>query len=172
MPDPLKSGSAFSIINTILSSSSDERMVWDFLGTLKKNIGLGGFAVSSSLVHSAVATGEFFVGLTSEDAALSIISDGADLAIVYPSDGTVKIPDGVALVKNAPHKEEAEQFINFVLNTDVQKIVSRRLYRRSVRNDIALPPGIEKYVQSTFLPYDIYSAAEKRTQILKTWEEL
>ncbi|MDR2898094.1 MAG: substrate-binding domain-containing protein, partial [Spirochaetaceae bacterium] len=176
MPDPLLSGSAYSILNAILSAenhSSDLETTssgWQFLHALKGTAGAEGLAASSSRVHAAVVTGEYFAGLTAEDAALTEIINGAPLSVVYPSTGTIAVPDGVALIQNAPHEENARLFIDFVLGQDVQRIVSARWFRRSVRNDIPLPSGAEPFERLKILPYDIYTAARNREDILQQWK--
>ena len=108
MPNPLKSGSAYSILNAMLASDSERG--WDMLRELKYIIGERGLASSSSTVQTSVSTGEYLVGITSEDSALSEIAAGGPLKIVYPTAGTIAVPDGVALVKNAPHEENAKEF--------------------------------------------------------------
>ncbi|AEE17936.1 extracellular solute-binding protein family 1 [Treponema brennaborense DSM 12168] len=170
MPDPMRSGSAYSILNAILSSERDGGDEWVLLRELKNAAGTGGLAAASSQVHSAVATGEYFAGLTAEDAALPETAAGQPLAIVYPADGTIAVPDGVALVKDAPHAENAKRFIDFVLGPDVQQLVPVRWYRRSVRNDIPLPAGAESFSKLRILPYDVFAAARSRERILQTWQ--
>lgn len=167
MPDPIKSGSAYSILNAVLASSEEQG--WKILGELKNIVGEQGLASSSSIVQNAVATGKYLVGLTSEDSALSEIANGSPLGIVYPSSGTIAVPDGVALVKNAPHEENAREFIDFVLSKEVQGIVPSRWYRRSVRNDVLLPIGADSFSKIKILPYDLYEAALKREEILNMW---
>jgi len=171
IPDPLKSGSAYSILNAVLNTTYPEEN-WNLLKRIMLRAGTNGLAASSTTIHPSVAAGEYFVGLTSEDASLYVISTGQPLAIVYPSDGTIAVPDGVALVKNAKHKDAACLFIDFVLGHDVQEIVSCRWFRRSVRNDIALPERAEPLASIHILPYDVYDVAQKRDRILSMWEDL
>ena len=51
-------------------------------------------------------------------------------------EGVVSTPDGVYLVKNAPDKEQAREFLNFVTGYDAQYMITTQLNRRSVRTDI------------------------------------
>lgn len=171
MPDPPRSGSAYSILNAMLKDDTQAEN-WEFIRKLKQQVGSNGLASSSSKVHTAIASGSYFAGLTSEDAALSIISKGSPISVVYPEAGTIAVPDGVALVKNAPHSENAKLFIDFVLSKDVQSLVSDRWFRRSVRQDVNLPVGAEPFDSIEVLPYDVFMAAQKRSRILQTWKEL
>lgn len=171
MPDPVKSGSAYSLLNALLAAAPDATE-WEQLRALKRALGDDGIASSSSSVHLSVADGSYFAGLTSEDACLSIMNMGEPVSVVYPKDGTIVVPDGVALVKDAPHEKNAKLFIDFVLGPDVQHIVVNRWYRRSVRSDIEIPAGAEPEEKIKILPYSAYDSARRRTQLIQTWRML
>ena len=97
------------------------------------------------------------------------IAASAYITIVYPADGTTIIPDGTALIKNAPHEENAKRFIDFTVSEDVQTLLSQ-LYRRSVRSDIpdaSTLPGLETL---ELLDYDLPKLNEQRRQILEFWK--
>ena len=115
IPNPEKSGSAYSMLNAILLTSGGEN--WKLLGAIKNQAGSSGVAANAPSVHTAVASGEYFAGLTSEDSALAFLQNNSDspLVIVYPKDGTVAVPDGVALVKGAANEDAAKTFIDFVI---------------------------------------------------------
>ncbi|MCR5763864.1 MAG: extracellular solute-binding protein [Treponema sp.] len=170
IPDPEKSGSAYTILNAILLTSEGEN--WDLLRKIKHQSIPAGLASSSTDVHPSVACGEFFAGLTSEDAVLSFAHTENSLSIVYPSDGTVAVPDGVALVKNAEHKENAQAFIDFVLSHTVQELIVHNWNRRSVRTDIKLPSGAKPMEDLKILPYNINDAARKKDRLLQAWRSL
>ncbi len=170
IPDPEKSGSAYTMLNAILLTSDGSN--WDLLRAIKHQTFPAGIASSSTSVHASVACGEFFAGLTSEDAALSFVNAGATLSIVYPADGTVAVPDGVALVKGARHEAQAQQFIDFVLSKTVQGLIAHNWYRRSVRTDIPLPEGARPLTEPDLLQYNIYEAARQKDKLLQLWRAL
>lgn len=172
IPNPEKSGSAYSMLNAILLTSGGEN--WDLLGAIKKQAGSSGVAQNAPSVHTAVASGEYFAGLTSEDSALAFLHENtaSPLSIVYPEDGTLAVPDGVALVKDAAHEEAAKAFIDFVLGETVQGYIVQNWMRVSVRNDIEIPPKARGLSEINILPYDIYEAARNREVFLEKWREL
>lgn len=172
IPNPEKSGSAYSMLNAILLTSGGEN--WDLLGAIKNQASSSGVAENAPSVHTAVASGEYFAGLTSEDSALAFLQKNptSPLAIVYPEDGTLAVPDGVALVNNAANEDAAKAFIDFVLSQTVQNYIVQNWMRESVRNDIAIP---EKAMDPSFInimPYDIYEAARNRELFLEKWRKL
>lgn len=174
IPNPEKSGSAYSMLNAMLLTGNGEN--WELLRAVKQQTRPSGVADVSTSVHPSVACGEFFAGLTSEDAALSFVNGdrqaGDALSIVYPKDGTIAVPDGVALVKGARHEEAARQFIDFVLGRTVQELIACNWYRRSVRTDIDLPAGARPLEELHILPYNIFAAARRRDKLLQLWRAL
>jgi len=172
IPNPEKSGSAYSMLNTILLTSGGEN--WELLGAIKSQAGSSGVAENAPSVHTSVASGEYFAGLTSEDSALSYLQEHPEspLSIVYPSDGTVAVADGVALIKGAAHTQPAEVFIDFVLSDTVQSYIVQNWMRVSVRNDVAIPEKACEPSEINILPYDIYEAARNRDLFLEKWREL
>ena len=101
------------------------------------------------------------------------MSEGADLAMLYPQEGTSAVPDGTAIVKGALHRENAQKFLDFTVSRDVQQLLAERFFRQSVRTDIQMPELIqEDGPDLKIFDYDIVWAAKERDAILAKWEEL
>lgn len=98
----------------------------------------GQFQKGSFDVYDGVAKGQFAVGLTFEEGAANYAQNDGNISIVYMKEGVVFTPDGVYLIKNASHKENAQKFIDYVTGISVQNYISRQLNRRSVRMDVAI----------------------------------
>ncbi|MCI8454664.1 MAG: extracellular solute-binding protein [Lachnospiraceae bacterium] len=164
--DPANSGSSCTMLATmvqILGMSEDETLE-RFAGALD-----GHMAESSGEAVEEVAAGRRLVGITLEETAKKWIARGADLAIVYPKEGTSALPDGCAIVKAAPHMENAELFLEFIVSDDVQRFCVEHLYRRSVRLDMA--SGREKEA-GRIVDFDLTQAAAGQETILKKWAGL
>jgi iron(III) transport system substrate-binding protein len=58
------------------------------------------------------------------------------LAYVIPASGTPVITDGIAIVRGAPHEEEARRFYEFVTTPESLTHAARTYYRIPVRRDI------------------------------------
>lgn len=174
MADPATSGSAFTILVTMLRTMSEGKGgkadAWPFVGRFITQLGPGGFVPGSTTVYNSVAEGEFFAGITFENSALSLKKAGKDIDYRYPSEGTSAVPDGIALLKQAPHPEKAKRFIDFVLGHDVQSILMSKWFRRSVRKDVpAYQPDLSRL---NIIDYPISESAAMRSQILSHWTEL
>ena len=109
------------------------------------------------------------VGITLEETALQHIAAGEDIALVYPSDGTSCVPDGSALVKGAPHSENAKRFLDFTGSADVQALVGERFCRRAVRADIPADSSLPPLSELTLVSYDVEWASKNRDRILSDW---
>jgi iron(III) transport system substrate-binding protein len=77
-------------------------------------------------VAQAVAAGTLDIGLTDTDDAVIEIERGMPIAIVYPDQGegqigTLFIPNTLALIKGSPNPEPAEELLDFLLSSDVER---------------------------------------------------
>ena len=164
--DPANSGSSCTMLATmvqILGMSEDETLE-RFAKVLD-----GHMAESSGGAVEEVAAGSRLVGITLEETAKKWIARGADLAIVYPKEGTSALPDGCAIVKAAPHMENARLFLEFIVSEDVQRFCVEHLYRRTVRTDMAAGQAEEA---GRIVDFDLAQAAAGQETILKKWAEL
>ncbi len=91
----------------------------------------------SSDVIAEVSRGNCYIGVTAEDAALRNMSEGGDIAIVYPREGACVFCDGMAIVSGCAHEDNARRFIDFVLGEDVQRFLADVCARRSVLSSLA-----------------------------------
>ena len=116
-----------------------------------------------------VADGGAWLGVTLEETALKYVSGGADVGIVYPKEGTSAVPDASALVKGAPHEDNAKKFLDFTVSQDVQRLLGERFYRRSVRTDVPTGESLPDLERICFVDYDVDWASENREGVLMTW---
>ena len=163
--DPAISGSSFTALATqILAGKSMDKT----LATLAENL-QGKTLSSSGDVLNAVADGSCLVGITLEETALKYIAAGADLAMVYPEEGTSCVPDASAIVKGAPHSENAKKFLDFTVRYEVQQMLSESSYRRPVRSDIPAGESLLPLQDIVLVDYDIDWACKNRDVILSDW---
>ena len=161
--DPEKSASSFTAVATILVSCGEETLL-----SVARNLA-GQLLTSSGDVLTQVAEGEKLVGVTLEETALQRIAAGNTLALVYPEEGTSCVPDGTAVLKNAPHRESALAFLEFTLSQPVQTLLGSRFYRRSVRTDVTVPGNLPGNLN--LIDYDISWVSENREGILRKWAD-
>ena len=166
--DPAVSGSSYTAAVTLMSCLPGDP--WSNLTRLEEALG-GNVLSDSGDVVAAVDSGHCPVGITLEETALKNLVQGANIAMVYPVEGTSNLPDGTALIKGAPHPENAKAFLEFVQSTHVQALVVSSFARRSVRTDVADRedlPGTEVF---PIIDYDVTWAAEIKEEFLTRWTQ-
>jgi putative spermidine/putrescine transport system substrate-binding protein len=79
--------------------------------------------------------------------------DKAPVEVVIPSEGTVAMPLVMALVKGAPHRAEAEKYLDWCLSDEAQTIMAESFFQPVMK--VSLPAEL----QAQFLPPDAYKKA-------------
>ncbi len=168
--DPTSSGSAFTQICTILflygEEADDYAAGWEMLSKIMPKLEVKN---SSSLAHKDVFAGENALGVTLEKAAIKYEEDF--MKVIYPTDGTSAVPDGVAIVKNCPNQELAELFVEFVLGHDCQARQNSEWGRRPIRSDVE-PVGLIALGDITLMNYNFDYAAGNASDIKEAWQDL
>lgn len=167
--NPSISASCYTALATLIQLGNTED--WTALNKLAANIE-GSQLQSSGDIPTAVASGQFPLGITLEEAALRQVQAGEPVAIVYPAEGTSAVPDATSLIKGAPHIAEAQQFIDFTISRDVQQLLSTNLYRRAVRADVGIAFNAPALHDIPLVPYDITWSSTCKEEIVSYWNEL
>ena len=157
-----KSGSSYMQLANVLSIYGDKG--WDIYTNIMKNMVI---SASSGAVSKFVNDGEQAVGITLEDNAFRFLSGGGPVAIVYPEDGTVAAPDGIALLKGAPNLENAKRFIDWTLSKPVQEYLVDAMARRPVRIDCKDPKGLPALPTINTVAYNFDWAAKNKDAFVK-----
>ena len=164
--DPSMSGSSFTGLLTMLSALDGDRD--DAMRRFAENLD-GVQLDDSGGVLTAVAQGDALAGVTLEESALKRMAEGLDIAMVYPEDGTSCVPDGSALVRGAPHPDNARLFLDFTVSFEVQELLVSQFSRRSVRDDVEPLADLPALDRIPATDYDIDRAAAERESILMAW---
>ena len=117
--DPNSSSAAWNNVSNIMAVyGNDSEEAWTYIEGLMKNLVIAG---SSSACFKSVQQGEYVVGLTYEDGAITLVKDGAtNIEVRYPSNGTSATVFGCGLVKNGPNPENAKAMIDFICSAEGQ----------------------------------------------------
>ena len=165
--DPTVSGSSYTAALTLFSCIEGED--WEILAKLVANLDGGALSDSGDVVES-VRSGSRCIGVTLEETALKQRSP--EVGIVYPAEGTSAVPDGCALIKGARHPENARDFLDFVLDRDVQELLVSDLSRRSVRTDVHAPEDLPSEAELGIIDYDVHWAGSIKEEFIARWSEL
>lgn len=171
MANPVTSGSGFSFFYSMVDLYG-----WQGVRKLASNAVV---QASSSSVWKGVYLGEYSLGIALEYAAYTYIAGGAEnIGIVYPEEGVVVVPEGLVLVKGAPHPEEAKLFFDFLITKEIRESLLMTAYRRPIRTDIdiaELVPGLPSFeeVEIAINEKDVIEdMAARRDVLLERWTNL
>ena len=162
-----KSGSSYMQLATVLTIYKDQG--WDVYKPILGNFVLSG---SSSAVPRFVNDGEAAVGVTLEDNAYKYVQGGGPVEIVYPEDGTVAAPDGIALVKGAPNGDNGKRFIDWALSKATQEFLVKEMGRRPIRMDVAASGDLPPMSAFKVVPYDFSWSAGNKDNFRKRWQKM
>lgn len=102
-------------------------------------------------VAQHVAEGRYAWGLTDTDDAIIEIEAGKDVAIVFPDqagEGTLLIPNTLAIIKGGPHPEQARRLVDWLLRSEIED-------RLAVGASAQIPLGREAVQESRVQPKDL-----------------
>ena len=175
MGDPTNSSSAWAELTNMLLVKGKEPYddaAWEWVAKFVDQLD-GTILSSSSQIYKGTADGEYAVGVSYEDPCVSLLEDGAEnLRVVYPSEGAVWLPAGVAIVKGAKNEENAKKFIDFLISEEGQEALKDTTIRpvmTSVENTSEFMPPFSK-IKVAY--EDIKLVAEKKEEWQNRWQEL
>ncbi len=176
LPSPLSSAPAYEqLINQLWAMGlGNPQDGWTYVEQLLKQVNGNLFPASEDVVQGVV-DGRFSVGFTSESIAYEYQQSGYPIEIIYPREGVILRPYGIAIGKNTPKREEAELFINFLLSPEVQKSLSSELYQRSTLSSIDTnleDTPLRPLHTMTILEDDILWATEERDNLVEQFFQL
>lgn len=173
MADPKwrgQSAIALPFFGTTFTHMSVLRQVWgdekleQWLADVKAN----GIAIApgNGPVRDLVSSGERAFGLTDTDDAHGAMLDGKPVAVVVPDadEGTVLIPNSVAMIAGCKHPEHAQRLIDFLLSAEVELVLAEaRSAQIPLGNDLAgHPTPWDGLIDRRALPFDLDAAAADR----------
>jgi len=173
--DPNSSSSAWNNLSNIMAVyGTDSEEAWNYIEQLMPNLVIAG---SSSACFKSVQQGEYVVGLTYEDGAVTLVKDGAtNIRLQYPTNGTSASAFGCALVKNGPNQENAKLMIDFICSADGQTALAaaqegtlRYTNANYVTPENAWLPAADEI---TWVVRDVPYMTENKDAILEHWNEL
>lgn len=122
--DPEKSGSACMALRALKKTSPEEMTEERLMENLDGNL-----LFYSRDVVSEVANGNYYIGVTMEEAAIRGMEAGYDIFMVYPEEGENLLTDVAAVCADSAHRENAKEFLEFLRSEDAQLFIETYLNR-------------------------------------------
>ena len=119
--DPTQSGSTAAAFEMIVQSAPDWQSGWEKLMSILSNAKR--FTDSSGDAANAPVLGEAVISVCIDFYGTMRVADAPEkLGYVSPVGQTGYTPDPVAILKNPPHPEMAQRFVNFLLSIEGQRV--------------------------------------------------
>ncbi len=174
--DPSASSSAWRQLQTMLYLMGDEfgdEKAWDYQKSLMENCN-GVISTSSSACYKDVYNGEYAVGLTYDNGAISLLMSGADnVEIVWPTEGNTVCAFASGMVKNCPHPELAAAVLDVLSSADFQLAREKAAGSRGpnttyVNDESYFPADIDDGV----VPMDFEMMSAQKSTLIEKWTDL
>ena len=127
--DPTIHGTSFTFIygiNNLVGGGADFNKGFDYLKKLDANV--SNYPRENS--YNDVLRGEIPIWINADGNGLKMKwTDKAKVEIVIPEEGTVVAPLVMALVKGAPHVEEAKKYLDWCLGESAQKTMAESFFQ-------------------------------------------
>ena len=175
MGDPTASSSANAELTNMLLVMGEkpyDDKAWEWVAKFVDQLN-GTILSSSSQIYKATVDGEYAVGVTYEDPAVTLLQDGAtNVRVIYPKEGAVWLPGGVSIVKNAPHMENAKKFVDFLISEEGQKLLADTTIRPVITSIENTSKFMKPFSEINVAYEDIKYCAEHRKEWQEKWTEL
>lgn len=170
MPHPATSGTAYSVITTVLQyhlqNGMSEEDGWRFVEGLNRSVAQ--FTRSGRAPQTLVAQGEFPVGIGFYDAVWQLQQEGFPVEVIVPNPVFAE-PYGAAIVANAPNMAAAQAFFDYLLTPEAQGILTQ-FGNYPVVAGVSPPVGGVDVLTEQVIEIDFLWSAENRSRILDRFQ--
>lgn len=141
----------------------------DYLAALRANdVAL---CLGNATVRDMVAAGERAFGLTDTDDAHAAMLDGKAVDVIVPDadEGSVLIPNTVALIANCPHPQAGKKLIDYLLSPEVERRLARgRSAQIPLATDLAdvKTPWDKLAGRHKAMDFDVHQAAAAMPEVV------
>jgi iron(III) transport system substrate-binding protein len=172
MPHPATSGTAYSVITTILQRAiqggGSEQDGWDTVRQLAQNVAQ--FTRSGRAPQTLVSQGEYPIGIGFYDAVWQLQQEGFPVEVIVP-DPVFAEPYGAAIVRGGPNPDAARAFFDYLLTPEAQAILTQ-FGNYPVLEGVAPPAGGVNVPAEQVIAVDFRWSAENRDRILATFQDV
>lgn len=169
MPDPSSSGTGYMFISSVLQGMGEEAG-FEYLKGLDKSIAI--YTKSGSKPCKMAAAGEYPIAISFDLAASRVISDGAPIELVVPSDGSGWEMEANALMKGAMNPEGAKRFLDWAISDEALTLYAGYFAVLAKDGDFPLPPHIPENLPDLLYPMNFQMSADMREDVIAQWTEL
>lgn len=161
--------SAITALIYSISENESEDVAWEFIEKLDANT--KNYYNSGSMMYEAVGKGEAPISIAVlNDIFTNRDKNGLPVEVIDAESGAIVLTDCIAKIKNAPHPNAAEAFLDFAGSKEIQAMVAND-FSRLPALDSALPDCPE-WMQTEYksMELDWTAIGKNQSDWLEKWE--
>ena len=167
MTNPVASSTAYLFLQNQLQRSGWDKG-WEYLIALSELVGQ--FPDSGSAPPKLIGTGEYTIGIAYLHALAKYKSQGFDITLVAPPESVGDV-DCVAILKNTKNLSAAQKFVDFILSTEAQELMSSIDFTNPVNPEAKAADGCIPLSQINLIDYDAERSAKEKDAALEKWSK-
>lgn len=169
--DPNFSGPAYQwLAGLFQTNGADEGKA--LLNKILTNKSISGLS-SGGKINKAVLTGDAKLGINQDSSIFAQIAKGEPVVAVYPSEGSVALPEGLGIAANTTHMDAVNKFIAYVNSPEGQAAMQdgddTDFYFIPVIDGVKPKPG--RKTDIAFIVLDDKAAAARETEWKQWYKE-
>ena len=167
MPSPQSSGTAYSIILTLLQQRGED-WAFDFLKAISGNIQT--YTQSGTAPSGALGVGETPLAIQFTPGFLKLADQGYPVQVVFPSEGVGYEVASISILKGAQHEADARKLVEWITSVAGQTALgATKTYFMPVRTDVSAGPGVASLDKIKLIPVDAAFAAANKNRLVERW---
>jgi spermidine/putrescine-binding protein len=137
------------------------------------------FETSSGGLDQKILTDSYVVGIGGQARILPMQDSGKNIQFVVPKEGAFYVTSTVNIAVNAPHKQLAQEFVNWMASPQAETIQMEQSYYVPTNTTVAIP---KKYadrglvggakLNSLVRPFDLKTVNKELPQWVAEWEAI
>lgn len=169
IPNPVSSGTGYTILSTILQNFSEEEAK-TMLKEINQNI--KEYTNSGAMASKLTALGHSAIGISFSHDIQKMQREGYGLDLIIPSEGTGYEIGGMAILKDCRNPDKAKIFVDFMLSEKGQNLYSAIGEYRLPTNFFAeIPESSIKIEDANLIDYNLKLSATNKKNNLSFWQQ-
>lgn len=167
MPSPQSSGTAYSVILTLISERGEDG-AFAFLKAIRPNIQT--YTQSGTAPSGALGVGETPLAIQFTPGFLKLADEGYPVQVVFPKEGVGYEVASMSILKGASHAAEARKLVDWMTSREGQAALSAtKTYFLPVRPDVSAGTGVPALDTIKLVPEDPAFAAKNKQRLVERW---
>jgi len=96
----------------------------------------------SGTLSTMLTRGDVTVAVIDFPEIVALKKKGVPVEMVVPTEGVVAFEQSFNILKNAPNKEDAYKYLNFILQPDVQQMMAKEFFTSPTNTKVQLPADL------------------------------